>query len=160
MEQETAGMMYSGLNILLQVGTLLFGGGIGTLIGIKWKRKKEKEEANQAAAQTDTMTLANVNEVVELYKKALQDMKDFKDKDAAEYHKRIDELEGKLQKMETQMEDYRKDLEDKNRTIEELTRSQLKLKTELDEYHQNETQKCDNCQYKKICEQLDAMKQK
>jgi len=160
MEQETVGIISSGLNILLQVLTLLLGGGIGTFIGIKWKRKKEKEEANQAAAQTDTMTLANVNEVVELYKRALQDMKDFKDKDAAEYHKRIDELEAKLNKYEIQLEGYRKDLEDKNRTIEELTRSQLKLKTELDEYHSNESIKCENCQYKKICEQLDAMKQK
>lgn len=157
MEQDTLlGMS----NIFIQLGSLIFGGGIGTFIGLKWKRKQAKGEADQASAQADTMTLANVSEVIELYKKALQDMKDFKDKDSAEYHKRIDELENKLGNMETQLEDYRKDLEDKNRIIEELTRSQLKLKTELDTYHENESQKCDNCQYKKICEQLDAMKQK
>lgn len=158
--EETGTILYGFNSFLLPILTLLFGGGIGTFIGWKYKRKREKGEADQAAAQADTMTIANVGEVIELYKKALQDMKDFKDKDAAEYHKRIDELEAKLGTMETQLEDYRKDLEDKNRIIEELTRSQLKLKTELDTYHENESQKCDNCQYKKICEQLDAMKQK
>jgi len=155
---EGQGFFSNITNVLSLILTFVGAGGLGWVIGIKSKKKQQEAEANQEAAKADTLTLTNVNEVINLYKKALQDMKEFKDKDAEEYIKKISEYERKMQSYDKKLRDYEADLEEKNRKIEELTKSQLKLKLELDEMRENESIKCENCQYKKVCEQLDKVR--
>lgn len=138
--------------IISAVSTLTVGGVIGTLIGLRYKRKVEEEKSNQEGAKTDEMNLHNISEVINLYKKALNDFRELKEKDEAIHISRIEQYEKRMAEYEVKLSNYQTDLNDKEVIISDLTKSQLKLKLEMEHLKTSSLEKCETCEFKITCE--------
>lgn len=143
-------------SIVGMISTLVVGTISGTVIGSRWRAKQEKGKAGQEEARADSMGLQNVNEVINLYKKALADFQANKERDEASYLAKIEDYEKRLAEYDVRLKTYSDDLKSKDEIISNLTKSQLKLKLEIDSMKRSSTENCDQCAFKATCEKYKA----
>lgn len=140
------------------IATLSTGGVVGSLIGLQYVKTKEAAKTRQEIAQADSKELTNARDLIDLYKKALKDIKELNDKSESEYLKKIEDYDKKLEQYKSELDSYQKRHSDQERTIEELTRNQLRLKMEIQNLQSQSLEKCDSCFCKATCEKFKAKK--
>lgn len=93
-------------NIILNILTLLGGGGLGWLVTARWERKKAKGEASQQEAVA-------AKEWQEVYTKALQDSNDLNDELRKDRQRLIEENEkilAKFREYDEKLHEYEQEL--------------------------------------------------
>lgn len=133
------------------IATLTTGGVIGT-IGT-WKYQKRKNEAQTQTEENSAKAseLTNANQIIQLYKTALEDLKALTHQNEEAYTNKIKILETKQNEALRQLEEYKNALKEYERKVEELTKVQLKLKLEVMTVQSQSNSNCELCEFRDGC---------
>lgn len=147
----------SNLQIIIGIiATLTTGGVIGTIS--TWKYQKRKNEAQTQGEENAAIAseLINANQIIQLYKTALEDLKALTHQNEEAYTSRIKILEAKQDEALKQLDEYRASLKDYEKKVEELTKVQLKLKLEVMTVRSQSNSNCEVCEFRDGCQKYKA----
>ena len=141
---------------ITSIVTILGGGTIGTLVSLKFLRKKEAAKSDQEFSKAIELELNNTNDIIRMYKSALSDIRKQSDQMQALYQDKIDAKEIQLKKYLKMIEECNNQLKSNTDRIDELTRVQLKQKLEIETLKLKDQSKCNTCEFNSNCEKLKA----
>ena len=147
----------SNLQIIIGIiATLTTGGVIGTISA--WKYQKRKNEAQTQGEENAAIAseLTNANQIIQLYKTALEDLKALTHQNEEAYTSKIKILETKQDEALKQLDEYRASLRDYEKKVEELTKVQLKLKLEVMTVRSQSNSNCEVCEFRDGCQKYKA----
>lgn len=150
-------------SIIELISTLTVGGVIGSIVGIKSKKRSEAAQASQEegkalqeAAEADSLKLANTDKLITLYKSALEEFIKRKEESDNEYNSKIKDYELRLSSYEGKLKNYANDLQEKDNLVQESIRLQLKFKLELEQVKSLLLSECEKCEFKSECRKYEA----
>lgn len=140
------------------IATLTTGGVLGTIIGLRYrnrtekaKSKQEEARADQEDAETEKMNISNAAELVEMYKKALNDIEDIYKRKEVSLTSQLTEVQGQVKELSLKVQEYQLRLTEKDDVITDITRSQLKMKLDMESMKMLMVEDCTNCSVVKTC---------
>lgn len=113
------------------IGSILTGGILTALIGLRYVKRKERAAADQAEEQVKSMSLNNAGDAIAIYKTALADIKNLHRQTEEEYAERLRLSEAKIEHYENQINQYKEPIASQEVTIHELVKNQVSLKLEM-----------------------------
>lgn len=154
------------LEILRILAPLLIGGGIGSIVGLRWKTRSEKFKSEQekykvdqqhavseqAELTADNMELKNTADIIRLYREALTDLNQYKTDLNENYQSQINNLQQSIQKLQEQIMRYETELHNKDRMITELSDNQRRLNKTVEQLQGEIQTRCNQCKYKDTCQ--------
>jgi len=142
--------------IITAVTTLTVGGVIGSIIGLKFVKRKEQAQAKQQEETANSLEINNTQSLIQIYKDALNDLKELRLEDERSYKGTINDLNSKILEYESKFREYDDLLKKSNETVESLTKSQLKLRLEIQSLQSQSLTNCEECNFRLNCERYRA----
>lgn len=150
---------YTNLQFIISLlVTLTVGGGLGSIVGFKYIKRKEEAKTKQEIENADNLELNNTKSIIQLYKSALDDLKLINKQNEDNYITKLHELELKIEEYKRNLDFANETLKSQEQTIKELSRNQLKQKLEIQQLILLSDNECNNCSWNSSCEKLKAKK--
>lgn len=123
------------------LSTLTVGGVLGSVVGIKYLKRKEAAKAQQEIEIANKTGIENVGQVVDIYKEALEDLKHRFETEESKYKSQLEEYktlikeyDQKLKECTTTLEKYEKTITSQHEEIEGLKKEITRLQLLMDQY--------------------------
>lgn len=133
------------------IATLSTGGIIGSIIGLRYHKRKELAQVHQDESAAVATELSNAREVINLYRETLDDLTKLNEQKETAYLGKIKSLEDKLNECTNELAKYRGVLKEYEKKVDDLTKIQLKLKLEMMNWRDQSESKCSECDFRDGC---------
>lgn len=145
--------------ILSIISIALSGGLIKTLLTIRTLKKKEKYEADKLKEEVDSNSIKNANDVINLYKRALEDVKNLNESKELELNRKIKEQDKKLADYSKKINDQNSIIANQNKLLNEMKRNQIKLQLDVENLKKQSLENCELCAFAESCLKKSAKEQ-
>lgn len=137
--------------IITVIATLTTGGVIGTMIGLRYKKKIEAAKAHQEVETYEGMEIQNTKSLIELYKNSLHDIRSIYEGNEKNYVNQINELRSQVSDLTAKITGYEVQVSEYRKTIKELERKMTTVKLEVQSLHSQLKSNCDDCAFQDEC---------